>query len=871
MEGDLENGISPMKLTTKQRTFWNFLVANFFALVPLWVVAFGWMPDQIKVYMRETAAEPVSIVADGSTMLGEDYGTWTEGRIWRFYLREGMEWKDLVFRLPGDLEADAVARIELQKWKLLSLGKSGAGLKKNGPNANGYRYPNPRFRRVGFVSKKMGLGFLGLECLLFAGSWFFARRHREEQWRGLLPSVLGVSLALTLLIEVVLPIQSYIANRSSFPFLLSTLCGVVSLRFALMFVWNTVAIFLLVRAFGRWILAPIFAFAVCAYLESGILAEGQPSLNGDWTFFADSLRARWDAAAWGGVFILVLAVHRWLKNWYGVAGLGLVVMLAASMLDTKSEQKADTSNLIVHDFVPLETVIHSVTYSSNRNVMVFVIDSLEREQAHAVMEDSEAGPELREKFRGFTEYADNVGAGWHSPSGVANLFTGKYLESAVGVADYFTSVYSADSVLKDYLADDWAVYTMTESLRHGFVNGELRGGRGNSRGDVRQRIRAQQAWRLDEISRFRWLPFGCKLKFLRLSQLRFPAAQADANREWEVYPILEEALQNPASGKDTFAFFHTDGMHLPIVYDRNGERLAQETDLDAGGVEFGVFLLRQLSRLFDAMREAGVYDNSLIFVLADHGRHGGILDTATRGGFETETELPHNARPFLWVKPEGSTHEFRTSPVPTSHANVSRVLREACTRVLPEQEIQDLLQSDRRLFRLVVGEERFDWIVDSNGRVQTERGTLNRPRSAGWPPLPVGRIVSLSTSDVTSGTVPEILFSGLYYLGTPYLEPNFPSMDATFRVPDARKRYSLHFSLECIITTGPPDEPGACMKFRQAGQGTNWIPFPVDYHTTISLHGLVPDADGLVTVEGERGDGLHCRILFTHVKLEEER
>ena len=64
----------------------------------------------------------------------------------------------------------------------------------------------------------------------------------------------------------------------------------------------------------------------------------------------------------------------------------------------------------MNDFSPIETVIRSVTYSTNRNVMVFVIDSLEREQAHAIMEDAEAGPELREKFRGFTEFTNNVGA-----------------------------------------------------------------------------------------------------------------------------------------------------------------------------------------------------------------------------------------------------------------------------------------------------------------------------------------------------------------------------------------------------------------------------------------------------------------------------
>ena len=180
-------------------------------------------------------------------MLGEDYGAWAEGRIWRFYLRNGMEWKNLAFRLPGDSDAAAVERIELQKWKFLSLGKVGARLEKAESGNNEYRYPKPRFEQIGFASKTIGTGLLGVEFLLFAIAWIFARRHREEHWRILLPSVLGVSLALTLLMQVTLPIQSYIANQSSFPFTLPALCGAVAMRFVLLFAWNTLAIFLLTR------------------------------------------------------------------------------------------------------------------------------------------------------------------------------------------------------------------------------------------------------------------------------------------------------------------------------------------------------------------------------------------------------------------------------------------------------------------------------------------------------------------------------------------------------------------------------------------------------------------------------------------------
>ena len=56
------------------------------------------------------------------------------------------------------------------------------------------------------------------------------------------------------------------------------------------------------RLFGRWVLSLVFAFAVCAYLESGILSAGLPSLKGKLTLYTDLARGLKDAAVWAGVF-----------------------------------------------------------------------------------------------------------------------------------------------------------------------------------------------------------------------------------------------------------------------------------------------------------------------------------------------------------------------------------------------------------------------------------------------------------------------------------------------------------------------------------------------------------------------------------------
>lgn len=848
--------------TVKLKTVRNFVVANLCAFVPLWWMAFGWMPDQVKIFVTGTGEIPCSITTGETTLLGEDYGVSHGQRIWRFYLCQGMEWKNLVFGLPNGVGAEAVDRVELQKWKLVSLGKTGRCLIKNaGDSHNHFHFSDSRFEKAGFVSPKIALALLFGELLLFALAYGFARFHRPIRRKQLLPSAFGVALVLVLLMQVALPIQTYVANRSSFPFSPLELSGAIAGRLVVAVPAAVLAVFLLARCFGRWVFAPIFAYSICVYLESGVLSIGQPSLNGDWWFFRNSTRIVWDSVTWAGVFAGISAAHRFLKNHYGAASLCLLVLVGASMLDVRQEEEADQSKLIVTDFSSIETVDRSVTYSTNRNVMVFVIDSLEREQAHAVMEDPEAGNRLREQFRGFTEYLDNVGTGEGSLAAVANLFTGKYPEDAALRGDYYASVFSKDSAVRDYLEEGHAVYVSTPALGYGYTNRRVFEKRRDRTKDVfRQPIDGGLAWTLETIDRFRWFPFVLKLKYILLSEQGLEQKD-DLEREWNLYPILREAGLAPAN-IPVFMFMHSDGVHAPVLYNRHLELMPGKQDSDEGCIEMGVGVLGLLGQLFDTYRERGLYDNSLILVLADHGNYS--ADRPDREGF------PNHAKPFLWVKPIGSRHDFATSLVPTSHARVSTLLKESSRRVLSEDEIQQMLQAEKRLYRKAVGEKRSDWIVGGNGTVQYEEGTLSIPSPESMRPLPTGRVLSLALKGTRGNGDLDIYFTNVNFVHlTAFGNPDEVTT-MSFRVPNAQKSYELRLLLK-VKASDVPDGDGACIRFRQKDRSAEWMTIPANDYQVEAVFPVIPDQSGMVTIEGELSPEVHSFVYFTHLKVAEAR
>ena len=836
------------------KTIRNFLVANLCALLPLWMAVFGGTMEPVRMQFRVKGTKPVCLVTRGITLMGRNCGESRGCRVWGFFLRDGVEWENLEFILPANLGPEAVRRVELVKGRAFVLRKKGTGLVQTDAASNRYAFRDPGAGTLGFASRGWAAAFWGVELLLLLLSAGFAGRHRAERTKTLLLPVLGGALVLALLFQVILPLQSYLSNRSAFPFPLSGLGASMAVRFLAVWGAGTVCLLLLARCFGRWILAPVFAFSVCAYLEAGVLSIGLPDLKGDLTFFENPFRARWDAAVWAGVFAVFSGLHPLWKRHGGTVALCLSLLFAASLLDVKAEPRADASGLLVGDFSSLETVVRSAAYSSAGNVLVFVVDSLERGVAHAIMEDPEDGPALKEKFPGFTEYPENVGGYNSSLLGIANAFTGDYPEDA-GIFDYFVSPYSDRSALKDYLEEGWNVAMATDALGYGYCTSPV------DSADVPDRFdrflvpgTAWNSWSLADFDRFRWFPFAAKAAFARSIEASVPLNVFKLSEE-RVYPILRDAEVLP-SGRGAFLFVHTHGVHIPVTVDRTGAPLPRSRNDDQACVEMGIYVMKQLGALFDALREKGVYDNSMIVVMADHGPHVDDLDE----------ELPPNARPFLWIKPAGARHAFRSSRLPTGHGQLAKVLRAAAKKVLTEEEIGELLQADVRRYRQLragTGPEYKDVFVDREGRVSIREGLLSRSVGEMRSPEP-GKLYLLDREAMGLNKL-DVVFRNVMFWPAPTLEAKMDGTSFYFRAPDPGKRYALYLVMSCDAPAS-----GMAMKFRQAEHGSDWISVPVDWWIKAVLRDLEPGPDGKVEIEVLREADPPVPVLFRRLLLEEE-
>lgn len=514
----------------------------------------------------------------------------------------------------------------------------------------------------------------------------------------------------------------------------------------------------------------------------------------------------------------------------------------------------------MNDFLPIETVIRSVTYSTNRNVMLFVIDSLEREQAHAIMENPEVGSELKEQFRGFTEYIDNVGVWNTSLPSVANMLTGRLPEGAAQLVDYFVSPYSDASVMVDYLATGHDIHLATEALGFGWTSRSGTEFRKEAEGNVLySRTDGELGWNLVELTRFMWCPFVGKYHLATLTGLAIAKSE-----DWADEATVFESLRGAGtagSEAGMFAFFHTRGVHSPVIHARDGALFSEPRNDEPACIETGIWALRQLGALLDVLRANGVFDQSLILVLADHGNHG---HAGTESG-----ELPGNGRPFLWIKAPGSGHAFTTSSAPTHSGRIANLLRSASRHMLTEEEIEECLSSPEREYRLMpeFGGNIHVWTVADGGECTYREEVLG---SGELVPLEIGTTYLLDKSAL-AGQHGSIVFFGVGFWPSPVLLPGHPSMGLEFCVPNPRKFYALHLSLKMTRSKdGLVDSPGACLLLEQVDGECPGTAVPIAYRSEAVLRGLQPDANGKVAISGRRANGLNANVFFLQLSLEEE-
>ena len=257
--------------------------------------------------------------------------------------------------------------------------------------------------------------------------------------------------------------------------------------------------------------------------------------------------------------------------------------------------------------------------SSDTNFIILVLDTLESSVFKEVLEEN---PQYQNIFEDFTYYDDTLCAYPFTRNSIPYILTGVRYENQ----DYFSN-YTADAVESSKLINilkennyKMGLYTTNEM--------ELKKSRG---GEIFENMRYFPE-RIDTpINAFKLVTKMAAVKFAPWDLKRFAydvesfknkirvavnigeyQAFNDNNRVF----YKELSKQNPITMTEEkcFRFIHLEGAHYPYQYDK--ELNVIENGTLKTNVEACFTIVKQY---IGRLKESGVYDNSVIIIMADHG------------------------------------------------------------------------------------------------------------------------------------------------------------------------------------------------------------------------------------------------------------
>ncbi|MCL2420453.1 MAG: hypothetical protein FWD03_01225 [Defluviitaleaceae bacterium] len=317
------------------------------------------------------------------------------------------------------------------------------------------------------------------------------------------------------------------------------------------------------------------------------------------------------------LFIILFLVASKLRKNLRVVAIPLMIFTMA--LTIYNWQSAHTSDSVWYTRQE-EVLADATTFSTGRNVVVIVTDMFQGTIADHMFEQY---PHLLDDFDGFTLFTRAF------TSFPFTRFSREMIQSG--------SLYAVDDFDK---GDPQSINTgenTLAALHNSFMSDMAQAG---------ARVNGFNISLQDEFPAV--THFNPPMEPLRLYGYALAASAARLTGYWTPNPFGGHALDlvmadsvssinahnvlvenfNVSGDGDKLLYFWDYTLHTPVVFGRDGTIRPEPAEGDdaIALVDEMYFGINQLTRLFDTMKQHGVYDNSLIIIVSDHGHGFGARD-----------------------------------------------------------------------------------------------------------------------------------------------------------------------------------------------------------------------------------------------------
>lgn len=365
-----------------------------------------------------------------------------------------------------------------------------------------------------------------------------------------------------------------------------------------------------------------FGFFIITYIQGNFLANSLPGLNGggfNWREYR--VEAVMSCVLWLVVFgALIVAVKKFksekVLKIVPYVSLAAFAMMFVSLLTTIATKPA-----LENKSSAVATSKYYNQASSKRNFFILMLDAIDSRSFDNLLKDADY---YQNTFKDFSYFPDTLSYYAYTRDSVPYIFYQTPNENETSFGEYSRTAYSNSSLFANLKDEGYKMRLYEDDLT---VNGDT----SDAFDNLVETMSISRKSFLEEILRYdlyKYLPYPLKGK-AHIENSYFGAAEIPSDSESKFawgdkvnYDIFKNENIEIVDDK-VFHFIHLEGAHIWFNLDE---------DLNPVDKTVGTYSQKQTATMkviaayIDRLKEAGVYDNSSIVIMADHGYKDGVWE-----------------------------------------------------------------------------------------------------------------------------------------------------------------------------------------------------------------------------------------------------
>ena len=360
------------------------------------------------------------------------------------------------------------------------------------------------------------------------------------------------------------------------------------------------------------------------------------------------------------------------------------------------------------------------SFSEQTNVIILVLDSFQTDVFQEIILEN---PKYARDFDGFTYFRNALGGFPRTYLSVPLILTGQFYDNSIPVQEFIKNAYLNNSLPKILKESHFKVALFPLVGKSLYYSEQVAS---NMKKKSSGKISNAAPLFLFDLALFRQLPHFLK-PYIHNNQSwlfsRFfpgapskPAVNRDADgckqrSRGKFTPVdaifIEDMTCNAhvVDEEGMFKFYHLKGVHRPHILNESFE-FERMGDGRNGFKRQAKVMLKLTDLFFRKLKRLGVYDNSLIFIIGDHGVWeepiGINVKASGRGDNTRSSSLPEHIRaaglPLFLVKRVNAKGDLKISDAPVSLGDIPQTIASELniSRTLPGKSIFDVGENEVR-------------------------------------------------------------------------------------------------------------------------------------------------------------------------------